>query len=326
VARGEEQPSSGRSAARVVIRPLAAGDLDEADRVTRIAFGTFLGLADPLSVFGDAQPVRSRFEAQPNWAFAAELDGEIVGSNFATRWGSFGFFGPLSVRPDLWDRGIAQQLITPVIELFDGWRLRQAGLFTFAESPKHVGLYQRFGFWPQHLTAVMAKAVGPAAGGDGATRYSRISEADRAGILERCGELTGSILEGLDLEHEIRAADAQGLGDTVLLLEGSTVAGLAVAHCGAGEAGSGACFIKFGAVAAGADSADRFDQLLAACEELAGEHGADRIVAGTSTARHHTYRRLMDLGYRTQFHGVRMQRPDDPGYCRREVWAIDDLR
>ena len=126
----------------------------------------------------------------------------------------------------------------------------------------------------------------------------------------------------------ILAATAAGLLISTLWAMGlgGLVAGLAVAHCGAGEAGSGACLIKFGTVAAGADSADRFDQLLAACEELAGEHGADRIVAGTSTARHHAYRRLMDLGYRTQFHGVRMQRPDDPGYCRREVWAIDDLR
>ena len=324
--RGEPQPGSGGGVTRVVIRPLLPSDLDEADRVARLAFGTFLGLADPLSVFGDAEPVRSRFAAQPNWAFVAELDGGIVGSNFATRWGSFGFFGPLSVRPDLWDRGIAQQLMAPIIELFDGWRLRQAGLFTFAESAKHVGLYQRFGFWPQHLTAVMAKAIGGADAGEDATRYSEIPEAGRAGILERCRELTGSIFEGLDLEREIRAAEAHGLGDTVLLVDGSAVVGLAVAHCGAGEAGSGACFIKFGVVRSGSESAELFERLLAGCDRLARERGAVRVVAGTSTARHDAYRRLMELGYRTQFQGVRMQRPDDPGYCRREVWAIDDLR
>ena len=34
----------------------------------------------------------------------------------------------------------------------------------------------------------------------------------------------------------------------------------------------------------------------------------------------------MARGYRTQFHGVRMARPDEPGYSRREVYAIDDLR
>ncbi len=34
---------------------------------------------------------------------------------------------------------------------------QHAGLFTFAHSQKHVGLYQRFGFWPRFLTALMSK-------------------------------------------------------------------------------------------------------------------------------------------------------------------------
>ncbi len=322
----EQQPPSGRGASRVLIRALEQRDLDEADRVTRLAFGTFLGVADPLSVFGDAEIVRSRFAAEPSWAFAAELDEAVVGSNFATRWGSFGFFGPLSVRPDLWDRGIAQALMVPIIDLFDRWQLRQAGLFTFAQSPKHVGLYQRFGFWPQHLTAVMARPVGsPAAQGEH-TRYSQIPGEQRDGVLERCRELTGAIYDGLDLAHEIRAADAQALGDTVLLLEDLAIVGLAVVHCGAGEAGSGACFIKFAAVRPGADSGERFEALLGACEQLAGERGAERIVGGVSVARRDAYRRLIARGYRTQFQGVRMQRPDEPGYCRPDRYVIDDLR
>jgi predicted N-acetyltransferase YhbS len=327
VAGAAQEPQSGRGASGVLIRALEQRDLDEADRVTRLAFGTFLGLPDPLSVFGDAEIVRPRFAAEPSWAFVAELDGAVVGSNFATRWGSFGFFGPLSVRPDLWDRGIAQALMAPIVDLFDGWELRGAGLFTFAQSPKHVGLYQRFGFWPQHLTAVMARPVvrGAAAQG-GHTRYSQIPDAQRDGVLERCRELTGAIYDGLDLAHEIRAADAQALGDTVLLLEDSAIVGLAVAHCGAGEAGSGACFIKFAGVRPGADSGERFEALLGACEQLAGEQGAERIVGGVSVARRDAHRRLIARGYRTQFQGVRMQRPDEPGYCRPDRHVIDDLR
>src|SRR3982074_274432 len=137
----------------VSIRPLEEGDLDAADRVMRMAFGTFLGAPDPMMVFGDADYVRSRFAAEPSWAVAAELDGELVGSNFAARWGSFGFFGPLTVRPELWDRGIASKLMEPIMEMFDArWQVRQAGLFTFPDSPKHVGLYKKFGFAPQQLT------------------------------------------------------------------------------------------------------------------------------------------------------------------------------
>jgi hypothetical protein len=47
-----------------------------------------------------------------------------VGSNFVTRWGSFGFFGPLSVEPRLWDQGVAQRLLDPTIELFQKWGCR----------------------------------------------------------------------------------------------------------------------------------------------------------------------------------------------------------
>jgi GNAT superfamily N-acetyltransferase len=90
----------------------------------------------------------------------ADLHGELVGSNFAANWGSVGFFGPLTVRPDLWDRGIASRLLESTMELFDGWNTKHAGLFTFAHSPKHIGLYQKFGFWPQFLTAIMSRSVG----------------------------------------------------------------------------------------------------------------------------------------------------------------------
>ena len=50
------------------------------------------------------------------------------------------------MRPDFWDRGVAQRLLAATMELFERWEIRHAGLFTFAESPKHVALYQKFGF------------------------------------------------------------------------------------------------------------------------------------------------------------------------------------
>ena len=105
----------------VVVRGMREADLNQADHVFRLAFGTFLGLPDPQAFAGDSDHVRSRWRAEPSAAFVAELDGSVVGSNLATRWGSVGFFGPLSVRPDLWDRGIARRLLEPVMECFAAW-------------------------------------------------------------------------------------------------------------------------------------------------------------------------------------------------------------
>ncbi len=322
----EQQQPSRAVPGDVSIRPLQEGDLDAADRVMRMAFGTFLGAPDPIMVFGDAEYVRPRFAAEPRWAFAAELDGEVVGSNFATRWGSFGFFGPVTVRVDLWDQGLAGRLMQPIMDLFDQWQVRQTGLFTLPQSPKHIGLYQKFGFWPQYLTPLMEKRVAPTSGGREHLAYSEVSDGERSAILSGCHDLTDAIFEGLDVEHEIRATEAQGLGDTVLLQEGSDIAGFAVCHCGAGEAGSGACFIKFGAVRPGPEAGDLFERLLDACEQLAGERGLERMVAGVNIARHDAYRRLLARGYRTWLQGVIMQRPNEPGYCRPDVYVIDDLR
>ena len=70
-----------------VIRSLKEADLGEADRVSRLSFGIFLGLPDPMSFFGDADYIRTRFRADPSLSLAAEEDGNFVGSNFISNWG-----------------------------------------------------------------------------------------------------------------------------------------------------------------------------------------------------------------------------------------------
>jgi GNAT superfamily N-acetyltransferase len=90
---------------------------------------------------GDAEFVRTRWHAGSHAAFAAVREGRLVGSNFLAHWGSVGFFGPLTVDPECWGQGIAQRLLEPTVELFDSWGTRHVGLFTFAQSALHVGLY-----------------------------------------------------------------------------------------------------------------------------------------------------------------------------------------
>src|SRR3712207_4249029 len=124
----------------VSVRPLKKGDLSEADRIMRLAFGTFLGLPEPMTFMGDAGYVRTRWLAAPDAAFGAEVDGKLVGSNFATNWGSVGFFGPLTVEPALWNKGIGSRLMEPVEECFDNWGTRHEGLFTWSQDRKSTRL------------------------------------------------------------------------------------------------------------------------------------------------------------------------------------------
>ena len=161
-----------------------------------LAFGTFLGLPDPLSFRGDASPVRTRYLADPAGSFAAEVDGDLVGTNFAVNWGSVGFFGPLSVHPNFWSRGIAQRLVEAALEVFARWGTRHVGLFTFAHSPQHLMLYQKFGFWPRFLTLIMAKPVGPVNPEIAWSAYSALPEAEQRDCLADCRELADAVMAG----------------------------------------------------------------------------------------------------------------------------------
>lgn len=311
----------------VRVRPLAEADLDEADRICRVAFGTFLGAAEPERFFGDADVVRTRWRANPGGALAAELDGHLVGSNFATSWGSVGFFGPLSVAPGHWDRAIAQRLLDSTMDLLAAWNTRHVGLYTFAHSAKHVGLYQKYGFWPRFITAIMSAAVDPAAARPPSVRVSAAGAGELPAVMAAASELTDAVYPGLDLSVEIASVRAQQLGDTVLLEDGAGPQAIAVCHVGAGtEAGGGACYIKFGTVRPGPDAELRFGQLIDACHGLAADHGATTLVAGVNAGRDRAWKALTSRGFRSDFQGVTMHRPNDPGYSTSDHFIIDDWR
>jgi len=313
-------------AAGIVVRPLAATDLGEADRICRVAFGAFLGMPQPEKFFGDADLVGTRWRADPGAGLAAELDGRLAGSNFAANWGSVGFFGPLTVAPEYWDRAIAQRLLDATMDLFAAWGTGHAGLFTFAQSAKHVGLYQKYGFWPRFLTAVMTSAVNPDYQ-SASPRLSAVGDEDLAGVMTAVGELTDAVYPGLDLSREIKSVRAQHLGDTVLIDDAAGLQGMAVCHVGAGtEAGSGSCYVKFGAVRPGPQAERRFGLLIDGCHGLAAECGASVLVAGANAGRDRAWRVLADRGFRRDFQGVAMHRPNEAGYSTSNSYVIDDWR
>src|SRR5215469_941343 len=206
----------------ILVRALRESDLADADRIVRVAFGTFLGMPDPNEFMGDAAFVQTRWLADPNAVLAAEHNGKLIGSNFATNWGSFGFFGPLTVEPKYWNRGVAQKLLGPTMEIFRRWGNRHLGLYTFPHSPKHMALYQKFGFWPRDLVVNFSKTIdgAPEAPRD-VTRFSESKSADRESLIATCREVTDAIFEGLDVQREIRAGADQGLGDTILAWDDS---------------------------------------------------------------------------------------------------------
>ena len=312
----------------VTIRSMTEDDLPAARHIVCKAFGTYLGAPDPENFWPDLDYVYGRFGAEHVVGFTAELDGEVVGLNFATRWGSVGFFGPLSVRPDLWNQGIAQPLVAAVSEAFDRWGVSHAGLFTFSHSAKHVYLYGKFGFYPRFLTAIMIAPAKPGAERGRWSRYSELPQSGREATEGLCREVSNALYPGLDLTAEIRTVAARGLGDTLLLSDGAGgLAGFAVCHWGpASEAGEGCCFVKFGAVRPGREVANTFAALLDAGRALAASVGMPNLLAGVNLGREEAYRQMQSLGFRTEIQGVTMHRPNEPCYSRPGLYVLDDWR
>jgi GNAT superfamily N-acetyltransferase len=317
----------GRSdAGRVSVGPLDESDLAEAARIVRLAFGTFLGAPDPEAFWADRDYAFGRHAAPHVAAFGAKFDGKLVGSNFATRWGSHGFFGPLSVRPDLQDRGIAQALLKKTMAQFEAWGTKHVGLFTFPHSARHIGLYQKFGFSARFLTAIMsAPAQAPRV--DGSLRFNELAKAQQDDALSSCRRLADTLYPGLDLTDEIRTTQALGLGDTVLIEGQEGITAFAICQHGPqSEAGADMCYVKFGVARPGPSAEREFVRLVEACESYAAAIGAAKVLAGVNMARHEAYRLFVGRGYRTEIQGVAMHKDNEPGYSRPGLFIIDDWR
>jgi GNAT superfamily N-acetyltransferase len=310
----------------IAIRALAESDIDAAERVRRLAFGTMFGLPDPMSFRGDAALLAGRRWEFPDGGLIAEDNGEIVGVAMANRWGSLGVFGPVAVHPAHWRVGVARQLLDAAMPIFDRWGSRVVGLFTFPERPTHIRLYQSFGFWPRSLTAIMARPVSGPSGVPGAMSLADHAS-ERRDLIAQCADLTNSIFAGLDLTREIELVIVQSLGDVMLLADGSRVVGLAVCHAGPGsEAGTGQAYVKFAAVRSGPEAPQRLTRLIDACSAFAHRRGATQLSAGVNLGRMSAYRLLIDLGFRATLQGVAMHRPWIEAYDRPDVFALDDWR
>ena len=311
----------------IQVGALRADELEEAGRILRLAFGTFLSLPNPMDFMGDRDFVTPRWHAHNTKLLAARENGKLVGSNMATRWGSFAFFGPLTVLPEYWNRGVAQQLLAATMKIFDRWGVRHSALFTFPHSPRHVGLYQKFGYWPGSLTALMKRAPAPPTwalteGAKVPVLLSSLTKKDQEQAIAACAKLTNRFERGLDLGDEMRAVMAQRIGEVILIEGGRALDAFAVCMHGAGsEGGEKTCYVKFAA----ARSGERFERLLNAIDALALAQGSE-VEAGVSLACKDAFQRMRSRGYRVVTMGVAMQTPHGDGFNRAAAYVLSDWR
>jgi len=148
------------AAAEVRVRPLADQDLDEADRIFRVAFGTFLGAPDPEGFFGDADYVRTRWRAQSRRRACRGARWPPGRLELRHQLGQRRILRPVDHRAALLGPGHrAQRLLDSTMELFTAWKTRHIGLFTFRAERQARGLVSEIRVSGRvFLTAVMSQS------------------------------------------------------------------------------------------------------------------------------------------------------------------------
>jgi predicted N-acetyltransferase YhbS len=311
----------------LTIRPLEEADVEAADKVRRLAFGTYFGVPDPLSFSGTARLVETRRRTWPDGALVAEKDGAIVGVAISSRWGSLGLFGPLSVHSEHWRGGIARSLLEASMPIYDRWHCRAAALFTFPSSLTHVGLYQRYGFWPRSLTAIMNRPVTAPSPVPQARSLTAMSAAEQNDAIAQCAALTDQLFAGMDLRDEIATVVAHPTADAIVLIEGSGVAGFAICHFGPhSEADTGIAYVKFAAARPGPNAARDFQRLIEAANDFAHRNNATKLSASVNMGAMEAYRLMIAASFAAGFNGVAMHRPWIEIYDRPDVFALEDWR
>jgi hypothetical protein len=190
-----------------------------------------------------------------------------------------------------------------------------------------VGLYQKFGYWPGSLTALMKRAPAPPAwalveNAKVPVLMSSLGKKEQEQAIAACAKLTNTLERGLDLGDEIRAVVAQRIGEVVLIEGRRALDAFAVCMHGAGsEGGEKTCYVKF----ATARSGEPFARLLDAIDALALAQGSE-VEAGVCLACKNAFARMHTHGYRAVTMGVAMQKPTGDGFNRAAAYVLNDWR
>ena len=313
--------SSQKIAARVDLLPEA--QLESAQALVRVAFATQLQLPNPAD-FGNGSSCTARWYMDPEGVFGASVGAELVGVVFAINWGTFGFFGPLVIDPEYWGRGIAHQLLERVMSYFHDRKVTHSGLFTFSNSPKHILLYQKYGFEPRFLTALASTPTRIPEQRPQYQCYSESGESGRKRHLETLRAITDSLYPGLELTVEIDNIYKQQIGETIIYFSADGEAqAFAICHYGnRSEAQRDAMYVKFAA----AKGSDGFAAILDSCQHLAGTRNLLKIDLGINTSRKLAYKLILEKGFRPQTFGIAMEISGNAGFNRSDVFAADDWR
>ena len=154
-------------------------------------------------------------------------DGAIAAFNVAHRSGVEGWMGPIAVRPDLQGRGVGKTIVRAGIAWLQRAGATVIGLETMPRTVDNIGFYSALGFVAGPLTVTFALA---AAAREPTDRIGKYGAREQDMFVAECAALTAEVSPGYDFTREIRLSAELGVGDTVLVRDGDTLAGFALCH------------------------------------------------------------------------------------------------
>jgi GNAT superfamily N-acetyltransferase len=202
---------------------LRAPVAEDTERCGQIVFEAFKGIAEqggfPLyhpSVEAACRFVAGRIGHPAIFGVVAELDGEIVGSNFLDERGPVRGIGPITVDPAAQGRGVGRALMEAVLERREG--ARSIRLLQDAHNTVSLSLYASLGF---DVKDIMVQVAGTVAGPPPSDVEVRPLE---EGDLDGCAGLHERI-HGYERGRELRdALEAPLLTPFVVLRDGRVTA------------------------------------------------------------------------------------------------------
>ena len=254
----------------------------------------------------------------PVWRFAIADAGEgamlwrddrgsVIAFNVAHLSGAESWMGPLAVHPDHQGHGLGKSVVGAGVELLRARGAKVIGLETMPRTMDNIGFYSSLGMNPGYLTLTLTLdgAFGTPPGGK--MRVVRIGslladDLDRA--VKECRSLSDAVLPGYDFSREIHLTEELALGDTIMLMDGDTMAGFALCHSVPLVEGRVREELRVLKLVV-RDEAD-FDPLVTVLSDHARRSGTRRVALRMQGQYPGAYRQLMRRGARVRWSDLRM--------------------
>ena len=228
--------------------------------------------------------------------------GEIAAFNMVHASGIEGWMGPLAVRPDRQGSGAGKEVVREGIELLRRRGARVIGLETMPRTMDNIGFYSGLGFVPGHLTVTLT--IEGAFADRSAPLLGRLENGARDDALAECRALLQELRPGYDYSREIELTDALAVGETLLLREGTRLAGFALCHTA--PLVEGRVREELRVLKLVLARAELLDPMATALGDLARRSGTRRVAFRVQGDYADAYQRLMVRGARVRWTDLRM--------------------